>query len=258
MDAIVTAGGMTRPDEPLYPLYGGGYKSMLEIHGKPMVQWVLDALNGSPRVDRIVVVGLPQGTPLASRLPLFTIEDHGGPVENIVASVAQLLRDSNPEERVLVLSADIPGITAEMVDWLVERVEESDHDLYYNVIRREVMEQRFPSSKRTYIRLKDGYFCGGDANAIRKEIATHAHPLFTKLVAARKNPARQAGLIGLGTLSLLMAGRLTIDEAVQRIGKRLEVHGRALECPYAEIGMDVDKPFQLDILKSHLEGRRAA
>jgi hypothetical protein len=73
-------------------------------------------------------------------------------------------------------------------------------------------------------------------------------------MAARKNPIRQASLIGLDTVLLLLLKQLTIQEAVRRIGKRLEIRGRALDCPYAEIGMDVDKPFQLEIMQRNLEG----
>jgi GTP:adenosylcobinamide-phosphate guanylyltransferase len=257
LDAIVTAGGLTLPNEPLYPLMGEGYKSLLDVHGKPMVQWVLDAISASRHLSRVVVVGLPVDTKITCQKPLHLLEDHGDAVENVCAGVAYLLKDSDVEEKVLLISGDIPAITGEMLDWLVARVEESEHDLYYNVLRRQVMEARYPSSRRTYLHLKDGDFCGGDASAIRKEIATHAHPLFKKLTSARKNPVKQAGLIGVGTLLLLLLRQLTLNEAVRRISKRLEVRGRALDCPYAEIGMDVDKPFQLEIMQKELEGIQA-
>jgi NDP-sugar pyrophosphorylase family protein len=47
MDAVVTAGGIPQPEELLYPYTQGKPKAMLDIGGKPMVQWVLDALSGS-------------------------------------------------------------------------------------------------------------------------------------------------------------------------------------------------------------------
>jgi len=256
LDIIVTAGGVAHPKDPLYSLTGAGYKSLLDLNGKPMVQWVLDAISGTERIERVVVVGLPHETPLTCRQPLAIVEDQGNMVDNICAGVAHLLKDSSVEDRVLVISADVPAVTAEMLNWLIDRVEESRHDIYYNVIRREVMEARYPESKRTYIRLKDGQFCGGDASAIRKQIATNAHPLFKKLTAARKNPVRQASLIGLDTVLLLLLAQLTIQDLVRRISKRLEIRGRALECPYAEIGMDVDKPFQLEIVQRDLQGQR--
>ena len=48
MDAIVTAGGIPKPGEPLYEYTQGIYKALLDIAGKPMIQWVLDALCGRP------------------------------------------------------------------------------------------------------------------------------------------------------------------------------------------------------------------
>ena len=58
MDAIVTAGGIPQPDEPLYAFTQGGPKALLDIFGKPMIQWVLDALEGAKGVDNIVIIGL--------------------------------------------------------------------------------------------------------------------------------------------------------------------------------------------------------
>jgi NDP-sugar pyrophosphorylase family protein len=61
IDAVIIAGGIPGPDEPLYPLTQGKPKALLPIGGKPMTQWVMDALNGSPLVRRVVVAGLPPG-----------------------------------------------------------------------------------------------------------------------------------------------------------------------------------------------------
>jgi NDP-sugar pyrophosphorylase family protein len=44
MDAIVIAGGIPEPGDPLYEYTQGQPKALLDIAGKPMVQWVLDAL----------------------------------------------------------------------------------------------------------------------------------------------------------------------------------------------------------------------
>ena len=58
MDAVVLAGGIPREGEPLYPVSQGCPKSLLKVAGKPMVQWVLDALAAAKHVRRIFVVGL--------------------------------------------------------------------------------------------------------------------------------------------------------------------------------------------------------
>jgi hypothetical protein len=45
---------------------------------------------------------------------------------------------------------------------------------------------------------------------------------------------------------------LTLDGAQKLISKRLGIVGVATLSPYAEIGMDADKPFQLEILRRDL------
>jgi hypothetical protein len=62
-------------------------------------------------------------------------------------------------------------------------------------------------------------------------------------------------LIGFDTLFLLLFRMVTLDEAAQKVTKRLNIKGRAIVCPYAEVGMDVDKPFQLEILRKDLARR---
>jgi hypothetical protein len=52
---------------------------------------------------------------------------------------------------------------------------------------------------------------------------------------------------------LLLLRRLTIEAGVERASNSLGIRGRAILCPYAEIGMDVDKPHQLEILRADLE-----
>jgi hypothetical protein len=116
------------------------------------------------------------------------------------------------------------------------------------------MEKRFPGSKRTYIKIKDGEVCGGDLNCYSKKAALDPNALWKDLIKLRKNPLRQAAMIGFGTLFLLLLGQLTLDQAAERVCRRMGITGKALRVPFAEIGMDVDKPFQFDMVQADLLG----
>ena len=59
MDAIVIAGGIPQPQDPLYTYSQGDSKALIDIAGKPMIQWVLDALSGARQVDNVILVGFP-------------------------------------------------------------------------------------------------------------------------------------------------------------------------------------------------------
>lgn len=255
MDAIVLAGGIPQPDEPLYPHTLGGNKTLLDIAGKPMVQWVLNALDSSRLVDQILVVGLPKEINLTCSRPLSFIDDRGDIISNINAG-AEVLMKKDPLAKTLMVSADIPAITPKIVDWLATTVQETDHDLYYTVIERSVMEKRFPGSKRSYIHLKNMDVCGGDFNAVRVSVAARENPFTQELAAARKNALKQASLIGFDTLFLLFMRRLTLAEAAFRVSRKLGFSGRAIISPYPEVGMDIDKPYQLELLRADLAKRK--
>lgn len=257
MDAFVTAGGIPEPDEPLHAEAGGQPKALIDVAGRPMIQWVLDALGGASQVGQIVLVGLAPDSGLTCARPLHFLPNQGGMLANIQAGMARL-RELNPHaEHALAVSTDIPAITPAMVDWLIDHVRQSDHDLYYCVIERQTMERRFPESRRSFVRFRDVEVCGGDMNAVRLSLAADA-ALWNRLVAARKHALRQAAMVGWDLVLLMLLRRLTLAQAEQRICQRLGLRGRIVPCPHAEIGMDVDKPHQLELLRRDLAARRAA
>ncbi len=255
MDAVVTAGGIPQPQDPLYAYSKGDAKALIDIAGKPMIQWVLDALNEANTVDRVVVMGLTEKARLTSSKPVTYVSNQGKLLENLKTGTATVL-DMNPKAKyVLFVMADIPAITGPMVDWVVKTFMQTKDDLYYNVIRRESMEATFPTSRRTYTRLKDMEVCGGDMNMARAAIVNDNSEFWGKLIEARKNPAAQASMIGPDIILKFLARQLTIDDVIGRVASKLGLQGRAIICPYPEIGMDVDKPHQLEIMRAYLSKR---
>jgi GTP:adenosylcobinamide-phosphate guanylyltransferase len=257
MDAIVTAGGIPLPGEPLYEECLGKSKALLEVGGKPMIQWVLDALDRSASVNRVVVIGLPADIPLHYSKPLTFMANHGGMLQNIIAGLHEVKRLNPAADAVVVAASDTPGLTAPMVDWVVDRVNESDDDIYYNVITRETMEKRYPGSKRTYTRLKDVEVCGGDLNVVRLRLLDDQKPVWMDIIEARKNPLKQAYLLGFDVLLGLLFRSYTLEATVKKVCQHLHIKGRALVCPYAELGMDVDKNFQLEIVRTDMAPQAA-
>lgn len=252
MDAIVTAGGIPRPEDPLYTYSHGDSKALIDVAGKPMIQWVLDALGGSKRVSNVIVVGLSPKSGVTCKKPLYFVSNQGRMLANIVTGINKALEINKRTKYVLVVSSDIPTVKPEMVDWLVDTCMETKDDLYYGVCPRDVMEARFPDSKRTYTHLKDMDVCGADMNITHVRMATEHLDLWESLIGSRKSPLRQASLIGWGTLFALFTRRLTLEDAVRRARERIGVNARAIVWPHAEPCMDVDKPSQLELLRADL------
>jgi GTP:adenosylcobinamide-phosphate guanylyltransferase len=255
MDAIITAGGNPLPDEPLYEYTLGGQKALLDVAGKPMIQWVLDAVSASPSIDNIIVVGLQELGKIKIAKPVTFLPNQIDMIENVRVGLNEVKRINPQAEFALLVASDIPGITEKMVTEMVENVQKYQVDLLYSVVSRQVMEAKYPTSRRTYTHLKDIDLCGADLNAVRLNIMEKTASVWEKLANARKNPVKQAAILGPNILFSLLFRTATLDDAVRMLCKRLGITGKALSWDSAEVGMDVDKPHQLEIIRADLSRR---
>jgi len=249
MDAIITAGGIPQPGDPLYAYSKGDSKALIDIAGKPMVQWVLDALGDAKQVNNVIVIGLSHKSGLTCKKPLHYISNQGRMLANIVAGVNKSIELNGKTEYVLLVSSDIPALKSGMVDWLVNTAMQTKDDLYYGVCPREVMEARFPTSRRTYTKLKDMEVCGSDINVIHVSMTTDHLDTWEELIGNRKSPLRQAAVIGWDTLFQLFTRQFTLQALVDRASERIGIKGRAILWSQAEPCMDVDKPHQLELMR---------
>lgn len=257
MFAIVTAGGIPKPGEPLYPYTQGASKALLDIQGKPMIQWVIDALDDAQTVQGMLIIGLRSDSGITSHKPLHFMENQGGMLENILVGLQRVHEIDPAAHHALLVSSDVPAVQPHMIDWVINTAMQTDDDVYYNVIERKVMEARFPGSRRSYTHLKDAVVCGGDVHVTRI-MSIEKDSVWKDLINARKNVFKQASVIGWDILFLLLTRQVTINDAVKIVGKRVGMKGRGIICPYAEMGMDVDKPFQLEIMRAELAQRAKA
>jgi molybdopterin-guanine dinucleotide biosynthesis protein A len=251
LDAIILAGGIPEADDPLYEYSQGMNKSLMDVAGKPMVQWVIDALDRSASVGHLVVMGVDSTHQLTASKSISYLPDGGGILQNVLAGLKHISASDSKATHALIVSADIPALTSEMVDWRVEVAMENPTDVDYVVVDRETMETRFPQSNRSFVRLRDCEVCGGDINVVRAGLDKHAD-IWEQIVSARKSALKQASLIGYSTLALLLAGRLDLNSAVHRVTHRLGISGSVHVSPFAEVAMDIDKPHQFEILQADL------
>lgn len=252
MNAIVTAGGIPQPGDKLYEYSNGKSKALIDVAGKPMIQWVLDALGDAKEVDQVIIIGLDSSSNLTCKKNIHYIPNQGRMLANIVAGVNKSLELNKDKEYVMIVSSDIPTVKSDMIDWLVQESMQTKDDLYYGVCPREVMETRFPTSNRTYTKLKDMQVCGADVNIIHFSMATDHLDTWEELIGNRKSPLKQASVIGLDTFFQLFTRQFTLQGLVERASQRIGIKGRAIIWSHAEPCMDVDKPHQLELMRAEL------
>ncbi|QLQ07777.1 MAG: phosphatase PAP2 family protein [Anaerolineae bacterium] len=107
-----------------------------------------------------------------------------------------------------------------MVDWFIDTCRQSEHDVYYAIIEKSVMETAFPESKRSYVPFREGRYCGGDLFMVRLMAANQNEALVRAAMDRRKSAFRQAQLLGFGTLLKFVFHRLTIPDA-EKVASRV-------------------------------------
>ena len=113
MDAIIGAGGIAKPGDPLLGLLAHGEpKALLPIVGKPMVQWALDAVAAIERMENVVIIGLtPEHGLHCGTKPVHYIRSAGSIFDNARAGCARVLELNPGSRRTLWVSADLPLLT---------------------------------------------------------------------------------------------------------------------------------------------------
>lgn len=254
--AIIGAGGSYDPSDPLLSQSGVRHKALIPIAGAPMILHMARALADSGYVKHIILAGLGSDHGIDFPLPVTVLPASSGIVETFLMGTAALEHIVPGAERVLVCSTDIPLVTGEMIRYLVDTALATSADVCYTVVRREVMEARFPDSGRSYVRLRDGMFAGGDVHLINPVVLGRNRELMEEVLGARKNDLKQARIIGLRFLLKFLFRRLTIADGERKAESIFGAAFRVIPVRYAELGMDVDKPHQLDLVRAEMEGPR--
>src|SRR5579871_787987 len=248
--AVVLAGG--RPD----PLLTDAAlpKAFAALRGRPMVQFVLDALRATDGVGRIVIVGPPMLPAAVAAYADATVPDQGHLLDNIEAGLGGLAADAYA----LVAAADLPLLTARGVAAFLEAARALRADIAYGIVSRTDVLRACPGARKTFVRLRDGVFTGGSLVLLRRGAFDRVRPILAGAIAARKRPWDLARLFGIRTLAELVTGRLRIASLEARAAHITGLRVRAAVCPEPEIALDVDRAEDLAAMAQWLEAREIA
>lgn len=191
-----------------------------------------------------VAVLAPEDLPLPG-LPGVERARHDG---RLVESLIAWVRAEAAEDELLISTADLPFISAAACQAVAEAGRRSGADLVYPIFSRADTEARFGPAKRTYARLSGTDYTGGNVFFARRTWLLRQDALLAQLFELRKSPAGLARIFGLGFLLLLLLGRLTIEGVERHLGSVVGGKLNAARLPYVELGMDVDKPADLEAL----------
>lgn len=234
VEAIVLAGG--KADDPLAQKFGVVSKTLVPHRGRPLVEYTLEALVQAGL--EVILVGPPVSL---NPPPKVSLPDHGSLIANLEAGLQAAVG-----EKVLVATGDMPFLSEEAVRWVLEHAPQAG--FVYTIIAKSTIEQRFPNMRRTYARIREGSFTGGNIVIIHKKLFYTALPILRRALELRKKPLALAQMIGFGTLLKVLLGQADITGLEAKVSQIIGVPARALVTPYAEVGVDIDKKEDLQWL----------
>lgn len=244
-DAIILAGGEN--GKYLSNFCHQAYEAMIEIAGKPMVTFVAEALAASPRVERIFVIGPVAELAKCNFPERVIITQSGGTIIETIKLGMESLGHTN---KVLVVTADIPLLTPEAIDDFLIQCANIEADLYYPIVAQEVNNQHYPGNKRTYVRLREGTYTGGNIFLVNPEIVPRCMTVADQIIANRKNPLNLCRILGWSFVLGFLLRTLSLQKVEKRVSEILGIKGAVIQSKYPELGLDVDKPSDLELVRT--------
>jgi GTP:adenosylcobinamide-phosphate guanylyltransferase len=255
VDALVLAGGSARgivAEEEMTP------KALIDINGRPMLAYVLDVLEQAEQVESVTVV-LPSSVQNLSCLDKADVVIHsdGSLTENFYKGVMGISAESPGRERqILSVTADIPLLTVQAVDDFIARCGETYAGIYYPIVAKSMITEKYPKVERTYVTLREGKFTGGNLFLFDRQLALDNRELLRKVTSARKSPLSLIRMLGLSFIIRFMFHSLTVRGLEEKVSSLVGERVIAVPTPYVEISVDVDKASDLDLVRSELASQR--
>lgn len=198
INAVVLAGGINRIE--LYPGYRPGYKALLPVNGKPLIGYTLDALNKSPETDRICIVG-PERE-IRAAIEKNAVYEYEKCEDSLIANVRRGLTHFRQAEVVLVITADVPLVTAASISLFLTACAylESPYDdsIFWSMVPEQKFSGSYEQVKKGFNRFRDISVCHGNLFLITPSLAQNARfcSRLEHIYEGRKSTIRAALAVG--------------------------------------------------------------
>ncbi|MBE6502471.1 MAG: cobalamin biosynthesis protein CobY [Methanobrevibacter thaueri] len=138
--AILMAGGMgTRLEVP-------EEKPLFKLHDKPLIKYVIDNLNASELIDKIVIAVSPNTRETTRYLEslnddFIILDTSGDDYLKDLSYILDYFENKSKEDILLFINADLPFISTETIDYVIDYYLGNDKDALSVIVPVEVFEK---------------------------------------------------------------------------------------------------------------------
>ena len=138
--AILMAGGMgTRLKVPVE-------KPLFKLHDKPLIKYVVDNLKSSKLIDKIIIAVSPNTCKTTEYLKsldddFFILDTSGEDYLKDLSYILDYFEKESKEDILLFINADLPFISTETIDYVIDYYLHQDKDALSVIVPVEVFEK---------------------------------------------------------------------------------------------------------------------
>ena len=251
--AILLAG--SRPGvDPLAERAGVAAKALVPIGGQPMIDRPLRALLAHPRIGKVHILSQtpelfadhPETRWIASD-PRVQLARGGA---GIAASLLALIDGGGVPLPLLVTTADHVLLDEAMIDSFLAQVEGGD--IGVAMVERRTLFARYPQSRRTWLKFRDGWWSGANIVWIGSRRARPIVALWQDVEQDRKKGWRVVAAFGPLLLIAALLRIYTLSGGIARAGRRFGADARLAAMPQPEACIDADKPEDVALIETIL------
>ena len=225
------------------------WKALLPVLGKPMTDYVHDAVSGTERIKNPFYISGINKNLLSKNYKQSP--SGSGPAGSIVAAV-----EAGLPYPFMVTTCDHPLLIPEIVDYFLREAVKTDADFVIGLATRNTIHRAYPHTKRTYLKFRDQQVSGCNLFFVGNEDGLEAIRFWRAAQHDRKKPWKLAMRFGTGGVLAYLSGRLTLDDAFIYASRSLKIKIKPVLIPFAEAAIDVDKPADLELVESIMKRRK--
>jgi hypothetical protein len=226
--------------------------------------YILEAIAKSEVASQILIVGIPNElVPLPDKIDPTTVdflEIEGKNYEKIYQGGMRLLEiaKDKPEifagviKHALYIPADVPLLRDENIHRFLSNCGDMDADFYYSVIPEDITKDKAPDFDWGYMKVRDEKLSAGSLSLVNLEALKSKYDLVVFLTENRKSFIK--GVLFKSPLLFLklIFGRIKLAEVEKLMTKIFGIESRLVISEDVEIGMDIDRPQDLDYMRNRL------
>jgi GTP:adenosylcobinamide-phosphate guanylyltransferase len=251
--AILLAGARPIAD-PLATAAGVPVKPLVPVAGEPMINRPARALLAHPAIAQVVILTQnpeyfaddPATAWLASD-PRVRFERGG---KGIASSLLGLMEKADLPFPLLMTTADHVLLDAGMLDQFVAQA--TGADIAVAMVERTTLLARYPQSRRTWLKFRDGWWSGANIFWFGSTRARPVIALWQDVEQDRKKGWKILSAFGPLALVGALLRILTLRGGVARVGRRFGLTARLVAMDQAEACIDADKPDDIVLIESIL------